>query len=191
MIFTFNNSGTLVTKRTEDSREVTSSFRALKNSGGLYFLGCCGMGGLENFNYVPQLNSWENEAGFMAAIYRYLYEKGTVVYVLTHTQLELKAHQLLLQVGAKEVAVFPNMFHGPNMIHLFMVNIRNICGRYCDKYGKAYAEPPKDESEVIPEPDGPVPSSAEFLKIFNGTYDGWYNGVWYSGGCARLPVAGT
>jgi hypothetical protein len=164
--------------------------RVLKNTGGSYFLGCCGLSGLESFGYVPAFANWQDQAEYLACLYRELYSQGTAVYVLTQDQLRNPLHLLLLEVGAVEVAMFPNLYHGPRMLHLFRVNVRNICGCYCNKYGDAYAEPPKDDSEIIPEQTDPTPQmygNPSFpADMQHG--NGWYNGVHYQGGAAKLPI---
>lgn len=129
--------------------------RVTKSTGASYFLGCCGLAGIENFGYTNTPFPWPERAEIMACLYRSLYHQGTVLYSLSQDQLQNRLHQALLEVGSQEVLVFPNLYHGPNMIHLFKVNIRNAAGRFCTKRGDAYAEPPKDDADIIPEQTGP------------------------------------
>lgn len=127
-----------------------SACRLPLSTGGSYFLGCCGLAGIEGFNDV-RFTDWQDKAEFMACIYRELFTKGTAVYAITREQLDNPLHQALLECGSTQIAEFPNLYHGPRMMHMFKVNVRNICGRFCNLYGEAYAEPPKDDSEIIPE----------------------------------------
>jgi hypothetical protein len=175
----------------EGQGNYAGGLRVIKVGGGSYFLGCCGLSGLENFGHVPAFANWQDEAEYMACLFRELYSQGTAIYALTTDQLQNRLHQMLLTMGAVEVATFPNLYHGPRIVHLFKVNIRNICGRFCDKYGDAYAEPPKDDSEIIPEQAVPTPNlygpGTKFpADVVHG--NGWYNGVYYQGGAAKLPI---
>lgn len=105
-----------------------------------YFLGCCGMAGLSKFDYAPQsFVNWNDKAEYIALLYRTLYDKGNVIYTLTESQFDNPVHQALLEIGAREVFAFPNLYHAPNIMHMFHVNIRKAAGVFCNKYGEAYA----------------------------------------------------
>lgn len=138
--------------RTEQASYV-GGLRMIRNTGGSYFLACCGMAGIEGFMYAPALKDWTDKAEFASIVYKHLYSQGTVIYVLSDIQLNNTVHKLFQELGAEEIAVFPNLYHRPNNIHLFKFNVRRACGRFCDKYGEPYAEPPKDASEVLPNED--------------------------------------
>lgn len=129
--------------------------RIARNTGGSYFLNCCGMAGIENLGYAYSFVDWQDKAEVLACLYRELYSQGTVLYAITDHQLTNALHLALLEIGSQQIAEFPNLYHGPRMIHLFKLNIRNAAGRFCNKQGQAYAEPPKDDSEIIPEQTGP------------------------------------
>jgi hypothetical protein len=177
-------------------RSIHSGFRVLKNTGGSYFLGCCGMAGFEGFNAIQSAgmyDTWQDKAEFMALLYRELYCQGTVVYALADNQLHNELHKDFLACGAQKVAEFPNMYHGPHMIHLFKLSIRNLAGRFCNKYGEMYATPEdRNEADIIPEQTVATPPSVEFyrtLRNHNGLpgYGAW-NGVNIAAGTARLPI---
>lgn len=129
--------------------------RIARNTGGSYFLNCCGMAGIENLGQSSWFEDWQDKAEVLACLYRELYTNGTVIYAITDIQLKNALHLALLEIGSQQIAEFPNLYHGPRMVHLFKLNIRNAAGRFCNKQGQAYAEPPKDDSEIIPEQTGP------------------------------------
>lgn len=127
-------------------------------------LGSCGLGSLNGFYTCENFTSWQDEAEWISCLYRTLYCPAILIYCLTQNQLKNAGHQALLKIGSVQVTEFPNLTHGPNMQYLFKVNIRNAVGRYCNKYGEAYTEPPKDESEVLPERTTPITwEEAQFL----------------------------
>jgi hypothetical protein len=111
-----------------------------------YTLGSCAIGGLKYFTYVFQFVSWNDKAEMMACLYRALYMRGHVIYSLDESQLNNALHQALVEIGSRQVDAFPNIYHGPKMMYLFRVNIRNCAGRFCDKMGNAYT----DEASVNP-----------------------------------------
>lgn len=131
-------------------------------------LGSCGLGSLSHFTYAPsKFTDWQDEAEWLSAIYRALYTPGQVLYCLTDVQAQSSvAHQALLKLGAKQIDDFPNIFHGPRTLKVFRVNVRNACGRFCNQYGEAYSEPPKDDSEVLPEQTEPQAANPyQYLPI--------------------------
>jgi hypothetical protein len=158
-----------------------TGLRIAFNTGTSYFLGCCGLAGIENFSYCSPFKDWQDRAEFMACLYRSLYIRGIVIYALSEGQLKHHLHLSLLEIGAAQIAEFPNLYHGPHMISLFKLNIHNICGRYCDKYGDAYAEPPKDEADIVPE-------RMVGLPYPNYGKTEWIDGINLFNGYARLPV---
>jgi hypothetical protein len=142
----------------EEAPTYSAGIRVVTNTFN-YFLGCCGLAGLEGFNSMSGFKDWNDKAEWLACLYRSLYYRGHVVYCITDWQLENAAHIALLEIGSREIAVFPNLYHGPRMLHLFVVNVRNTAGRFCNKYGEAYPVPPKDDSEIIPEQTEPSVAS--------------------------------
>lgn len=171
----------------EGGRVYPTAFRVLRNTGGSYFLACCGMSGLEGFNSVPTslpYNTWAEKSELMALLYRELFLQGTVIYALTSAQVKTNAlHQDFLKCGAQLISEFPNLYHGPEMISLFKLNIRNLCGRFCNKYGEVYAEPPKDESEVLPEQ-----TEAHTRGGAGDPLEYEHNGLRYRGRFVQFPV---
>jgi hypothetical protein len=125
--------------------------------------GGCDIGWMQTFSQQSAFTDWQDEAEWMAALYKHLYTCGHVTYCITNAQLNLASHRALVHIGATQIAEFPNLFHGPAMQFVFHVNLRDACGRYCDKYGDAYKEPPKDESEVIVSPTTAQPHGYQYL----------------------------
>lgn len=148
----------------EGENDYTGGLRVVMNTGGSYFLACCGMTGIEGFSNVAAayMADWPTKAEYLACLYRTLYHKGHVFFVVTTYQRDSNnLCRALIELGAEEVTSFPNLYHGSNICHVFKFNVRNICGRYCNIYGEAYAEPPKDDSEVNP----PVNIVGGFAKL--------------------------
>lgn len=120
------------------------------HAGGVQYstwLGSCGVGWLQDFSSVSFYN-WKDKAEWVSALYRNMYQPGNVLYAITQNQLQNHGHLLLVELGATQITEFPNLTHSPNRMLVFHVNIRNAVGRFCNKYGEPYAEPPKDASEV-------------------------------------------
>lgn len=111
-------------------------------------LNCCGLGAIQGFSTPLAFQTWKDEAEFVSLLYRTYYTNGHMLYCLASYQLNTNAHKALLNIGAKQVAEFPNLTHGPSILSLWLVNVRDACGRYCNKYGEPYDEKPKDDSEV-------------------------------------------
>lgn len=116
-----------------------------------FFLSCCGLAGLENFDCAGNQTSrnapFAEKAEYLACLFRALYHKGTVIYTLTTAQVENNfLHQWLVELGAIEITQFRNLYWGTATIHVFLFKVRNIAGRYCNQAGEPYAS----ESAVNP-----------------------------------------
>jgi hypothetical protein len=123
------------------------------------WLGSCGVGWLQGFSGTEkEFEGFTDKAVWLARMYQLLYQPGHLLYTLADYQLNNPFHKLLVEIGARQIDEFPNITHGSAMMHVFRVNIRNAVGRYCNKYGEPYTEPPKDESEVEPEITKPIDS---------------------------------
>lgn len=128
-------------------------------------MGCCGLVTLQHFGYMTssyirdgELDKWETKASFLTELYKAMYHRGYLMYVITGTQEATNpAHKWFLELGARRMAEFPNIFHGPSMMGVWLVNIRNAAGRVCDKYGEMYDEPPKGDPPPINNPTDPQP----------------------------------
>lgn len=136
-------------------------------------MGCCGLALLERFSYMTtsfirdgELDKWETKASFLSELYKHLYHTGYVMYALAPAQEQTNpAHKWFLELGARRMMEFPNIFHGPNIMGVWLVNIRNAAGRVCDKYGEMYLEPPKDEPPAISNPTEKAPYDYARLPV--------------------------
>lgn len=104
-------------------------------------LGGCGVGGLWHFSMYNPFATFADKAEFLSAVYRELRPAGNVLYCISDSQLRNDGHLALLEIGAKEIAVFPNLCHEPSMMHLFLVNVHEAVNRFCDVEGTPYTEP--------------------------------------------------
>lgn len=121
-------------------------------------MSCCGIAEISGFysspfagaGYLPK-NQWEAKAAWLAGLYRNYRNPGHFIYIVTDEQLSNVLHRLLLEIGSKEVAVFPNLNHGPNKLHLHLFNIRDAVGKYIDDTGQPlpYKEPEKVPLTVV------------------------------------------
>lgn len=108
-------------------------------------LGGCGLGLMQRFNTVNMFSSFADKALFMSLLYKELYTCGHVIYAITNNQESNPLHRALLEIGSTKIAEFPNLYHGPAYINVFLVNIRNCDGWFCDKYGEPFTEQPKQK----------------------------------------------
>lgn len=116
----------------------------------------CGAGTLEAFGGVGHFASWAEKAALMSELYKAQYNCGYTTYAITDSQLNDATHQALLEIGSKELASWPNLYHGPQNIHLFLVNLRDCVDVFCNEYGEPFTEPfvgPKQPKEHKPPAD--------------------------------------
>lgn len=118
-------------------------------------LKCCGLGTLMGFGALVVPDEFAAKAEFVATCYRTLYKPGHVLYSLAdgrgmgHDTTNTK-HLALVEIGSTKIAEFPNLFHGPGVVSLWLVNIRNAVGKFCNDVGEAYLEPSTEPWEIKP-----------------------------------------
>ena len=121
-------------------------------------MGCCGLNTIETLDCATVgvggfLNDWESKASYLSALYKWGYQQGWIMYTLTPTQERGNIlHQWFLELGARRMTEFPNLYHGPNVMGVWIVNIRNCEGRVCNQMGEPYEEQPTTEPPPIQNP---------------------------------------
>lgn len=103
-------------------------------------LNCCGIASIQGFSGLVPSSEFASLADIVATLYRECYSPGHVIYCLS-SQLSHPIHLALKEIGSAQIAGFPNIFHGPERLSLWLVNIRDAVGKYCDIYGEPYLEP--------------------------------------------------
>lgn len=117
-------------------------------------LNSCGIGSIQGFYQLPCFtDSYVNRAEFLSVLYRELYNPGYAIYCLSDTQLFDNRHKALLEIGCRELASWPNLYHSPNKIHLFLVNVREGVGKFFNEYGEPFEKAP---DVVVPSPNANV-----------------------------------
>lgn len=129
-----------------------------------HLLECCGLVGLSYFG-VNSFHSFAEEAEYVEYLYGQTMLPGHIIYAITDRQSDtipvnttyekrpgdgskaVAEHKILLKCGAKMIAEFPNLNHGPAKIQIYLVNIRDAKGIYLDMNGKALKEDPTVKKE--------------------------------------------
>lgn len=138
-------------------------------------MSCCGLGTIAGFYQSPftgesiygkdgALVKFQNRAKFLEAFCGRWWSPGHFIYVLEPTQLRSELHQLFLEIGATKIAEFPNLTHGPAILQMFLVNVREATGKYLDDNRKALTEPPKPKEPEVPVVIDATPIPAEATK---------------------------
>ncbi len=105
----------------------------------------CGVASIQGFNNTyPEPHTFPLKADLIATLYRECYNAGHTIYALASNQLYHPLHLALKEMGATQIAEFPNLFHGPERMSIWLVNIRDAVGMYCNEYGEPYTEPSKE-----------------------------------------------
>jgi hypothetical protein len=126
-----------------------------------YIFNCCGLVGLEGMSPSLDTEDWPE---WIAGLYRFARARGHIMYCLTSGQERVRAarHEALLSIGSRKLGEFPNLNHGPNMLQIWVVNIREAVNIYVDTQGNVL---PKWKADLTPSTEVATPPAIPVLTV--------------------------
>lgn len=130
-----------------------------------WIMGCCGIGEIRKVTYVYVLPTFADKAKWLAALYVSLYNCGHALFTITKGEHHRAGVAALIELGAIKIAEFPNLYHGPRMLELYLVNVRDGVGRFFNEYGEPFSEPPNPMPPIPERTMKPLDADAEYQHL--------------------------
>lgn len=131
-----------------------------------FAMACCGLSTIENFGTLT-IKTHDDKAALLAELYKANPYAKHYLYTITDAQLKYPEHQLLLEIGARELTNFPNLAHGPSILHIFEVNIQKACGtEYLTTTAQPKPEKKGTEEKTVKAPKVPTKKEAITFESF-------------------------